>query len=143
MITTIVVLTFVMQAASVNETAEGKYSSYVDGKRWDFIVSRQDIENSPRWREVDVSPPLPPRVAIQSARFLLWQLIKDARTWRLASVKLQPIYRPGDWIYLVEFAPPPPRTHGGLINTMTVVVLMNGRAIVPVSSKWPPEFKPR
>ena len=133
-------LTLAMQS---NVSPPATHNSYVDGQRWEYVVTRQDTESSPRWREVDVSPPLPPRVAIQSARFLLWQLIKDARTWRLASVKLQPIYRPGDWIYLVEFAPPPPRTHGGLINTMTVVVLMNGRAIVPVSSKWPPEFKPR
>jgi len=69
--------------------------------------------------------------------------MKDADKWRLASVKLQPILFPDAWIYVVEFAPPPARPDGGIYTTMTVVVLMNGRAIVPLSSKWPPEFKPR
>ena len=30
---------------------------------------------------------------------------KDANTWHLASVKLQPLVFPDAWIYLVEFAP--------------------------------------
>jgi len=89
------------------------------------------------------NPPLSPRAAIQSAHILLSQLMKDADKWRLASVKLQPILFPDAWIYVVEFAPPPARPDGGIYTTMTVVVLMNGRAIVPLSSKWPPEFKPR
>jgi hypothetical protein len=119
------------------------FSSYIDGKRWDFVVTHQDIENSPRWLDTDDNPPLSPRAAIRSARLLLSQLMKDGNQWRLDSVQLRPIDFPRSWIYVVDFQQPPPRPDGGISTKMSVVVLMNGRAIVPTSSKWPPEFKPR
>ena len=143
MISTLVLaVTFAMQNP-VYAGAAATYSSYVNGQRWDFVVSHQDVENSPRWRDVDDTPPLSPRAAIRSARSLLSRLMKDGDQWSVGSVNLRPIDFPSSWIWVVDFQQPSPRPNGGLLTTMSVVVLMNGRAVVPVSSKWPPEFKPR
>src|SRR5213594_4085185 len=32
-----------------------KKTCYVDGQRWDFVVSHEDIGNSPRWLDTDDS----------------------------------------------------------------------------------------
>ncbi|PYR98303.1 MAG: hypothetical protein DMG16_21210 [Acidobacteria bacterium] len=131
-------LTLAMQE-QVDVGAAAAFSSYVAGQRWDFVVSHEDVGNSARWLDTDDSPPLSPRAAIRSARVLLSQLMKDADQWRLDSVSLRPIAFPEVWIYVVDFQPPPPSPLGGHVAKMSVVVLMNGRAIVPISSKWPPE----
>ena len=95
------VLTLAMQE-QVNAGAAATFSSYVDGQGWDFVVSHEDIGDSPRWLDTDDSPPLSPRAAIRSARVLLSQLMKDADRWRTESVTLRPIDFPGSWIYLVS-----------------------------------------
>ena len=141
MISTLVLVVTLAMQEPVYVGAAATYSSYVDGQRWDFVVSHEDIGSSPRWLDTDDSPPLSPRAVIRAARVLLSQLIKGGNQWRIESVTLRPINYPGSWIYVVSFQQP--RPGGGLLTTMNVVVLMNGRAIVPVSSKWPPEFKPR
>src|SRR5215831_9173212 len=97
--TIVLVLTLAVQAP-VNTGAAGMFSSYIDGKRWDFVVTHQDIENSPRWLDTDDNPPLSPRAAIRSARLLLSQLMKDGNQWRLDSVQLRPIDFPRSWIYV-------------------------------------------
>src|SRR5947208_14076456 len=67
-----------MLAMQSNVGASAVFSSYFDGQRYDFHVTQQDIETSPRWLDTDDSPPLPPRVAMQSARTLVWQLANYA-----------------------------------------------------------------
>jgi hypothetical protein len=124
--------------------------SYVDGKRWDFAVSRKDIEDGPRWLNTDDSPPLPPGAAITAARQLLPQLLPDSDMdkWRVASVALNQILLADAWDYEVTFRGPspcelaPPPGNGGCgfvggLPEMRMVVLMNGHAVVPVATKWP------
>ena len=47
-------LTLAMQE-QVDVGAAAAFSSYVAGQRWDFVVSHEDIGNSPRWLDTDDS----------------------------------------------------------------------------------------
>jgi len=47
-------LTLAMQE-QVDVGAPAAFSSYVAGQRWDFVVSHEDIGNSPRWLDTDDS----------------------------------------------------------------------------------------
>ena len=121
----------------------GNFPSYVDGLRWDSVVGRQHLEASPRWREDEESPPLAPRAAVRAARATLQQIHfpqSGSGTWKVHRVTLTQLAVVDAWIYVVEFLPlpkPPPAGASGVIagpvtSLVQIVVLMNGRAIVPV-----------
>jgi hypothetical protein len=126
----------VMLQVSGNEMI-GQWSSYVLGQRWDFSVSRNDAEQSPRWSVFLDDPPLSPRQAVQVAKVELNELVPDAGAWRLNAVRMVPLGVPDGWIYVVEFGEPPPRPDGGITSSMGIVVLMNGHAVLPTHSPWP------
>jgi hypothetical protein len=127
---------FLVLAVAI-QSAPATFSSYTEGTRWDFVVSRDDIERSPRWADSDDSPPLAPRPAMRSARLMLAGLVPNADQWRTGSVNLQQVLFADTWIYIVEFRQPSKSPAGGVVTPMRVVVLMNGRAIIPVKSQWP------
>ena len=55
MISTLVLVVTLAMQEPVYVGAAATYSSYVDGQRWDFVVSHEDIGNSPRWLDTDDS----------------------------------------------------------------------------------------
>jgi len=116
----------------------GTFSSYVLGQQWDFIVRKDDLDQSPPWSELIDDPPLPARSAIYAAQLLLDRLVSNAREWRLNGVRLNQIGRPDGWVYIVEFTEPPPSPLGGLVSRMGIVVLMTGGAVEPQRSPLPP-----
>src|SRR5437773_303461 len=98
---------FSAQSASpdpVDAGAAGAFYSSVGVWHWTFVVSRKDIEDSPRWVNTDDYPPLPPGAAVRAARRLLPELLPDANMeqWHVRSVALQQILFPDAWIYVVE-----------------------------------------
>jgi hypothetical protein len=135
--------------APVKAEAAGQWFSYVDGKRWTFEVGHKDIEGGPRWLNTDDNPPLPPGAAVRAARVLLPQLLpsENMEQWHVHSVALQQVMFPDAWVYVVqvmgpgpcEVLPPAPGGCGssGGVPTMDMVVLLNARAVVPSSAKWP------
>ncbi len=110
----------------------------VDVQRYVSVVSRQDLDVSPRWRAEDDAPPLPPRAAIDAATEVMSPFSVNGVVWRVGRVTLQPVLASDRWIYVVEFARDPhadssagPTLFSGPASVMAVVVLMDGRAVVP------------
>ena len=112
-----------------------QFSSYVRGERWDFDVTRTDLDSAPVWKDTDSAPPLPPRDAIAAAKKRLTELVPDSEQWRVNQVALRPLS--GGWLYVVEYEPPPPTPLGGLTTPVSLVVLLDGRAITPTKTPWP------
>ena len=125
---------------------------------WEVRVTDRHIASSPSWSPTSASPPLSPRVAIRSANHTLQRMFADGDQWRVESLGLHRIAVTDVWVYTVAFNPPR-RTTGvtrlvsspdapfmtvvesgiGPVETLTFVVLMDGRAIAPVSTgPWPP-----
>jgi hypothetical protein len=115
-----------------------QFSSYIRGERWDFDVTRADIEGAPAWKDADSAPPLSPRNAIAGATKRLSGLVPDWTQWTLNRVALQTLGA-GRWLYLVEYQPPPPTPMGGITASVSFVVLLDGRAIIPTRTPWPRE----
>ena len=134
---TAVVLSLALQVGATDTVAQ--FSSYIRAKRWDFTVTRTMLEQGPTWVEADLSPPLPVRDAITRASKQLGELVQDSERWRFRSISLIPLEGEGNWIYVVEYGEPPPRSDGGITSGMRLVVLMSGASVVPTRSPWPPK----
>jgi hypothetical protein len=117
----------VLAAAQVETTYTVEYG----GKKYEFLVSSQDLEKTPAWPPNEENPPLSPRRAVEIARTQLAALMAGAKDWRLHEVTLRPL--DDHWIYLVGFLEPL-RNDGQARQLSTgfqVVVLMNGVAVMP------------
>jgi hypothetical protein len=132
-------LVLLLAALQVNGgDAVGRWSSYLHGQRFDFIVRWVELEQTPLWLESDQNPPLPPRRAIAAARAELARLVPAPEAWQLSEVQLQPVGGPDRWVYLVGFSEPPPGPLGGIgPMPLQIVVLMNGVAIEPTLTPSP------
>ena len=150
------VLALMLQTLRPSDPAVTIYS-YLEGRRWQFAVSRTDLEQAPRWRSTDDHPPLAPGAAVRSAEELFSKLFpalhKDQ--WRVRVVTLQQWLFPETWVYLVSFVGPGPCADvvpspgepgcgsAGPDPEMRMVVLLNGHAVVPTSSIWTPTIQNR
>jgi hypothetical protein len=130
-------LLLIVVALQTADSDVATFSSYIRGERWDFNISLDALNETAPWPDPELSPPLPPRRAIQIAAEHFRQLITDAERWHLKSVSLRPVWDQEHWVYLVEFEEPPPRGDGGIHSSLTFVVLMNGNSIMPTRSAWP------
>jgi hypothetical protein len=133
----LLVILFAIGLQAADQDYAGSFSSYIRGERWDFSVTRSALAEGPSWPEAEVAPPLPPRQAIRIAVEQLQELMTDAERWRLSSVSMRPIGEEGNWVYVVEFAEPPPRADGGIHSSLRLVVLMNGTTVAPARRRWP------
>jgi hypothetical protein len=132
-------LLLMVLSLQVSDEVAASVSSYLQGERWDFRITRDALQNSPTWPAEEATPPLPEREAIAIASDQLRELFSDWRLWSLRMVSLRPIGSEARWIYVISFAEPPPTRVGGLHSTLELVVLMNGQTISPVRTPWPPE----
>ena len=109
------------------------FSSYVDGKRFDFNVTRERLDRTPSWPESAEHPPLSPRKAMAVARAYLPALVEGADKWHRGDVTLTRVGAGEEkWVYLVGFSGNhPPGVTDGPVPTMRVVVLMDGLAVDP------------
>jgi hypothetical protein len=131
----IILIAMTMQGGSAKVVAE--FFHYLPGERWVFTVTSEALDRTPSWLEDELSPPLPPRRAGHVAMQQLGTLVADAERWRLNTISLQPTGSPGKWVYIVKIEEPPPRSDGGVHGSMSLVVLMDGRAVVPRREPWP------
>jgi hypothetical protein len=130
-----VLLLFIAAMSQAPADHVAQFSSYVRGERWDFRVTQADLDRAPVWREIDSAPPLPPRDALAAARKRLSELVADSERWRRDEIVLKPLV--GGWVYVVNFFPPQTDPLGGATQTIGLVVLLDGRAIVPTRTPWP------
>jgi len=113
------------------------FSSYVRAERWDFVITRETLNQTPLWAEAEDVPPLPVRRAMSIAARQLAGLVSDAERWRFAEVSLRPIGEPRHWVYVVDYSEPPPSPEGGLTSRLALLVLMDGTAVAPSRTPWP------
>jgi hypothetical protein len=118
-----------VHAGAQQRTYEGHWDSYVNGTRYESVVTTQDLIPTPRWEESQPAPPLTARAALVAARECLQGLELPIRQWDLDSICLRPAGDEGFWYYQVVFAEH--RDKPGLVRTFTITVLMNGVAVVP------------
>jgi hypothetical protein len=117
----------ILLAAQVETT----YTIEYGGKKYEFLVSDQDLQKTPVWPANQENPPLPARRAADIARKQLATLLPDGKDWRLHEITLRPL--DDHWIYLVGFLEPL-RNDGAAQQFSTgfqLVVLMNGVAVMP------------
>jgi hypothetical protein len=136
MITALVLAAFV-QTGGAEVVAQ--FSSYFRAERWDFAITYSTLERTPAWDESASAPSLSPRQALEIAGRQLTELVADSERWRVKSISLRPVGSKNYWVYLIEFGEPPPRSDGGITSSLGLVVLMDGNAIVPIRSRWPPQ----
>lgn len=109
------------------------YRSDHAGKRYDFTVTHAQLQITPDWLENAPNPPLSPRKALALARTDLAAFLPDAARWIHPKITLQEVGASRKWIYIVEFEGPLPlNTTDGPVDSMRVLVLMNGTAVRPV-----------
>ena len=119
------------------EDTAASWSSYYDGKRYDFSITHAQLDETPAWTQEAENPPLPARKAIAQARECLPKVLTNAGHWRLGTVSLSEIGDKEKWVYVVEFiGPHPAGVVDGAVPTMKLVVLMNGVCVKPVVSDW-------
>lgn len=105
------------------------YSKF-NGATWVSSVSQAQVDASPEWQESADGTPLSPNAAARAARAALGQVVTDANRWTVSSVTLRPLSSPARGIYEVGFLQPS-RVLGGNARAVTILVLMNGEAMVP------------
>ncbi|PXA04153.1 hypothetical protein DDZ13_08930 [Coraliomargarita sinensis] len=118
------------------------FSSYVEDYRYDFSVIDEDLESAPSWRSNEAYPPLSPRKADSAARELLTRLVKEPERWKRINITLSQIKDEEKWVYVIHFIGfHPPGVVDGPVPEMRVVVLMDGKPVVPdiVKLKRPDE----
>ena len=117
---------------SFAQDTAASYRSDHAGKRYDFTVTHAQIQLTPDWPEDADNPPLSPRKALAKARLDLATFLSDAERWTPPKITLAEVGAPHKWIYIVEFEGPlPPHVIDGAVDTMRVLVLMNGTAVKP------------
>jgi hypothetical protein len=115
-----------------------EFSSYYSGTRYDFRITREQLSSTPAWLEDDLNPPLAPRTAKNVAVSYLGTLFDNASAWSVNEIKLVPVSE--RWVYVVSFTPPRPSAYQGWMAVpFSVVVTMDGNAIVATVSPWKPQ----
>ncbi len=103
------------------------------GQHYTTYVLPSDITNSPAWPVAKGGePPVSMQEAIKSAKEALSRTITDSSCWSLGGIEMEEWpgserdYAPGKghWFYKIDWAGPSQ-------SKMTMVVLMNGRALCP------------
>lgn len=128
------------QKSDVIEGYSSQYWSYVDGKKYNFKVTKELLEKTPSWKENDENPPLSVKKAISAATEQLSKFIK-IENWDFQKATLEKTNVTGKWLYLIEFSEDqmkanPPKKSGiyeyiGGVKTFRIVVLMDGSTIEP------------
>jgi hypothetical protein len=125
-----------------------------DGMHWETQVRKSVLDAMPRWDpDVSDSPAVGPAQAMRAAKEIMSQLSLKTwpDRWRVDTVTLRPTIAEGVWIYVVNFNESPPPCNpppgwgcggswGG--SPMQIVVLPNGRALMPVAVNTRSPFTP-
>jgi hypothetical protein len=141
----IIALSLLLQNPTPNSSVWERYS-VVGKQQWTSAVTQADIDEAPKW-DVGASdtPPVSAGEAIRAARKVMETLTLESETgqWRIGpgGVGLHPASH--GWIYIVNFEDVPRKcedagpcaidriSSGG----MNIIVLMSGRALVPVQKQ--------
>ncbi len=110
-----------------------RITSHVFSTQYVIEIKDKDLMASPDWSANDENPPLSARKAISIATKLKGKLIKDTDDikWTIGQASLVPA-KDSKWYWLIYFDPVPQRPFSGNIQSLRLVVLMDGTAIEPI-----------
>lgn len=109
-----------------------------------YGLTDAEIESTPTWEDLEKSPPLSTKRAIEAARHAiprfenegLLKALPDTLEWTLEGLTLKPV-GDGKWCWLVSFEASPKPGFGmtGISPEISVLVTMDGRIITPSLSE--------
>ena len=110
-----------------------EFSSYHNGKRYDFRLTQEQLAETPAWQNDEPNPPLSVRQAQMVGVESLKKLFDDGDKWRLNDIGLVPVA--DRWVYLIAFEEPPlPGCLDCLSFPFKIVVRMDGLAVPAIIS---------
>ena len=124
----------------MSQQLAAEFSSYYSGNRYDFRLTDKQLLNSPAWLEDEPNPPLSPRTAQTAALSYLRTLFDSATAWRLEEIKLVPVAE--RWVYVVSYTLPPRECQDCMVTPFSLVITMDGNAVVAKVSGWKPQPAP-
>ena len=123
-----------------NVSIVGGPASYIEGKKaFVSYYNKEMLATAPSWQPSRGNPPLSISAAERAARRMLAKTIANPKEWKLKEINLrQPLFDVVPerfWIY--EFTFNGPKANGRVNSFITIVVLMNGKAVPlePIESK--------
>ena len=130
-----------LNSTSMASLDEGgtQFGATIDGVMWWWNVSWSDVKDTPDWVPGE-EPTISMAKAVQLAQSEMTKYTETPDAYRLDGVQWLPITEccnPNDqrkWIYVVNFERIE-RFESGARGTMTIPVLLNGRAIVGKKEK--------
>jgi len=114
-------------------TSMGIFGS-VEGHQYVTNLRDSDVAATPTWSANGERPPVSAGEAVKLARNALAKALGDISHWNPSGVTLEEWPSGGHWIYKVGFDGPTyriPNAPTKFGSVMTIVVLMNGDALVP------------
>ena len=115
--------------ARAEEFVYCSYSSYV-GRNYETCISKDQLENTPKWVDGAPDPPLSARSAKEIATVQLHEQVKEADAWRVDEIALTLIMNDDRWVYIVSFSPPRSESaNESLASPFKIVVLMDGTVV--------------
>lgn len=109
----------------------GHFYNYIGKTRYSSVVTSADLDETPKWDESQAEPPLAPRQAVLAARQCLEKLKLPIQQWEVDLIALLPAGEDSYWLYDVTFSEFSGRGSAGKLQRFSIIVLMNGRAVVP------------
>jgi hypothetical protein len=125
----------------VPTSADTRYS-YVGHKKYISKIHPADVDEGPTWDiKTQACPPLSAGTAVEAAKKVLAGLFPDASKWSVNAITLSP-HGPGAyWYYEVSFIKLAPTIEsGGAVPTLSLAVLMSGKAVQPEVVDWDGEY---
>jgi hypothetical protein len=113
--TTCVAALLLLIGATCWAQSKASFSSYYDGKRYEFAITKKMLDQTPVWSESAEAPPLAPKRAAQIAQQNLSVFVPNGAKWSLHNIRLSPIQNA--WVYVAEFLEPLPEDGPGLYFT--------------------------
>jgi len=114
------------------------FPAEVNGVAVRYTISTEEIEATPKWMETDSSPPVSARKAIDMATFklpdVLFELFEkrgNRKEWEVDRVCLKQFAERWYWIVSFTRIIPPGNIGSGIQDESQIVVLMNGKVILP------------
>ena len=110
------------------------YGSYL-GRSYETCISKDQLENTPKWVDGAPDPPLSARSAKEIATVQLNKQFKEANAWRVDEIALT-LINDDRWVYIISFSQPRPESvNESLASPFKIVVLMNGTVVKPTLFK--------
>ena len=132
-----IVLLSIISAPAFSHDAEwSRYIRYVDGRKYTFKVTAEELQKLPSWNPETEDVPLSARKAIEVARINLVRFVPTADKWSIDHIDLTRMTK-DKWIYEVYFDCPSEKC-GRLDSdwSFMIYVKMDGSIVEPLIEPW-------